>query len=100
MPLVGLGGYILKSRHGAQQSQPSLQPEIFGEFTKIKISTSYDKISGKLFLNYDTHLYSYEGIKIRLNLHLKPIVAERLNATCNEMDLFEHCPIETTLPGK
>lgn len=88
------------SRHSHNAPQPLMSPEVCGEFVKIKISSSYDKITGRLFLNYDTRRCTYDGIKIRLNSHLKPIVAERLTATCNEMDLFEHCPIETTLPGE
>lgn len=99
MPLVGLGGYVLRSR---QEPQPFISPEISGEFRKIKISPSYDKITGILFLNHDTsRITPYDGIKIRLNSHLKPIVAERANAAgSGELDLFDHNPIETTLPSK
>lgn len=99
MPLVGLGGYVLRSR---QEPHPPISPELCGEFNKIKISTSYDKITGILFLNYDTtRTTHYDGIKIRLNSHLKPIVAERANASgSDELDLFENCPIETTLTSK
>lgn len=92
MPLVGLGGYIL-TRHGHQETVPSprIQPPPSGEFIRIKISTSYNKISGKLFLNYDGRC-SYDGIKIRLDAYVKQ--------TATELDLFKQCPIETTLPCK
>lgn len=96
MPLVGLGGYLL-SRHNPHLPTA---PEVTGEFIKIKISTSCDRITGRLFLNFGTHRCCYDGIKVRLDLHLKPIATERVNATCSEMDLFEHYPIETTFPSK
>lgn len=99
MPLVGLGGYML-SRHGHMEPQEPSTPKLFGEFIKLKISPSCDKISGRLFLNYDTHRCAYDGIKIRLNVHLKPIVTDRVNAPVSENDLFEHSPIETNVPGK
>lgn len=96
MPVPGIGGYVLRQRN--QEPQPP--PKISGEFIRIQISTSHDKISGNLFLNYDTIRYYYDGIKIRLNVHLKPIVADRVSATNSDMDLFYSCPIEAILPGK
>ncbi|XP_037037772.1 uncharacterized protein LOC119075438 [Bradysia coprophila] len=98
MPLVGLGGYML-SRHGGSEPSPIAPPELCGEFMKLKISSACDRISGKLFLNFNLHRCSYDGIKIRLNLHLKPVITDRVNAVGGETDLFEHCPIETSLPG-
>lgn len=97
MPLVGLGGYVL-SRRGHQEPEPVVL-EVRGEFIKLKISYACDRISGRLFINYDTRRCSYEGIKIRLNLHLKPVVTDR-GVMGGEIDLLEHQPIETNLPGK
>lgn len=99
MPLVGLGGYML-SRHGSQEPSPIAPPELCGEFMKLKISSACDRISGKLFLNFSLNRCSYDGIKIRLSLHLKPVATDRVNAAGGEVDLLEHCPIETSLPGK
>lgn len=100
MPVPGIGGYVLRNQRNQEPQPPA---KIRGEFMRIQISTSYDKISGNLFLNYDTIRYYYDGIKIRLNLHLKPIVADRVGATSSsssDMDLFDHCPIEAILPSK
>ncbi len=87
------------NRHN-HDPQPVTAPEVCGQFVKLKISTSCDRISGKLFLNYETHRCSYDGIKIRLNLQLKPIVTDRANTVCTEMDMLDHCPIEANLPGE
>lgn len=96
MPLVGLGGYVL-SKHSHHKP---VQTTVTGEFFKIKISTSYDKINGRIFLSFDTYPISYDGIKVRLNVQLKSQTTERGNAVYNDIDLFEHCPIETILPCK
>lgn len=103
MHRVGVGGCVLPGRPKSGPPKPIqtvVQTAIAGQFLNVKISSTYDKIRGRLCLQFDPYHISYYAIKIRLNLHLKTEAAEGWNDVPNDVDLFERCPIETTLRGK
>ncbi|KAJ6641880.1 hypothetical protein Bhyg_06825 [Pseudolycoriella hygida] len=95
MPLVGLGGYMLNKHNGPPQTPPA---RITGEFRKIKILPSHNRITGLLFLHYNAtygNKISYDGIKI--SMLFKPM-AQGMNTASNATQALEYCPLETKLP--
>ncbi|XP_037039072.1 uncharacterized protein LOC119076430 [Bradysia coprophila] len=94
MPVLGYrrysGGVALI---GATPNLSQLTAEISAKLVKVQISSSYDSIFGRLCLS--SYRNSYDGIKICLQLQLK-LTKEGKNER-NEIDMFEHFPIETML---
>lgn len=89
--MLGYRGY--KGAYLPYANSETLPVGITTKLVKVQISSSYDSIVGRLCLS--SRRNSYDGIKICLKLLLK--VAKDGKNECNEVDMFEHAPIETML---
>lgn len=91
MPVLGYRGY---SGGYLPYPNPEILPvAISTKLVKVQISSSYDSIVGRLCLS--SYRNSYDGIKICLKVLLK--VAKDGKNERNEVDMFQHAPIETLL---